>query len=99
MTLGNKKLPYVKESKLPSAHTNPMTFGRNLRVVDRVYHGSDRDTHAFLRKMMLMRMNEAKAMLGSSRYTLGEKRIIRSNKLALENMWSTWKDETAVYEL
>ena len=98
MTLSKGDLGAYKNSKLVSTHTNPMSFGKNLRMVDRVYQNSDRDTQAFLRKMLLMRMNEAKAMIHSKQYTSGEKSVIRSNNVALENMWERWKMTTEEYE-
>jgi len=97
MTLMSNKSNF-KESKLSSTHNNPMSFGRNMRMIDRVYHSSDRDTQAFLRKMVLMRMNESKAMMRSPQYNKGEKSIIKSNQIALDNMWERWKEDTAGYE-
>jgi hypothetical protein len=98
MTLKSTVASKFKDTKMVSTHSNPMSFGKNMRMIDRVYHSSDRDTQAFLRKMVLMRMNESKAMMKSSQYNKGEKSVIKSNQIALENMWEKWKDETAVYE-
>ena len=93
MTLENKKIHLLRESRVPSTHTNPMTFGKNLRMVDRIYENSDRDTQAFLRKVMLARMNEAKAMVASPQYNKGEKSVIKSNRLAMEDIWQKWNEE------
>jgi len=98
MTLEKTSLATYKKTKLASTHTNPMTFGKNLRMVDRVYQDADRDTQAFLRKMLLIRMNESKAMGRSRQYTKGEKSVIKSNRLALESVWDRWKLDTARYE-
>ena len=98
MTLDRTSLATYKDKKLSSTHTNPMTFGRNLRVIDKAYQNADRDTQAFLRKMMIMRLNESRAMVRSHQYTPGEKSMIKSNRIALENVWERWKESTAEYE-
>jgi hypothetical protein len=98
MSLDKRSLAVYKDSKLVSTHTNPMSFGKNLRMINRVYNSSDRDTQAFLRKMLLMRMNESRAMVQSRQYTPGEKSIIKSNRIALEDVWERWKQNTAGYE-
>lgn len=99
MTLDKTSLATYKDSKLASTHSNPMSFGKSLRMIDKVYKSSDRDTQAFLRKMMIMRMNEARGMVKSRKYTAGEKSVIRSNRVALEDVWERWKLDTARYEV
>jgi len=98
MSLDKTSLATYKDKKLVSTHTNPMSFGKNIRMIDRAYQNADRDTQAFLRKMLIMRLNESKAMVRSRQYTPGEKSVIRSNRVALEDVWERWKENTAGYE-
>lgn len=99
MSLETRNLKaFKKKSKMPSVSNDPMSFGRELRVVNKIYHESDRDVQAFLRKMMIIRLNESKGMMKSPQYTKEEKEIIKSNQLALDDMWKRWNEEMAVYE-
>lgn len=99
MTLENKGVEVFKrKSKIPSSFKNPLTFGRELRMADRIYDNSDRDFQAFMRKTMLSRMNESEAMLKSPQYTTEEKKIIKSNSLAMKDLWDRWNEELAVYK-
>jgi hypothetical protein len=96
MTISTKNLSRFKKVA-PTTSLNNMTFKRKMNQLTNVYLNSDRDKQAFLRKMILIRVEDSGKKLKDPMVSSEEKERIRENLKEYHRTLSSWAGKTSKY--
>jgi len=95
MTLEKNKVyrQFSNTTGIVSVSTGTTKFGRNLRRADKTYRESPRDVQVFMRRLLLDRISEGKAMLSTKKMSSDERVLVKAHISAYKTMWDGWQQE------